>query len=372
MGGRGTAVVRGPDVAVPADPADPGPWLRANQVFLLLCAPALLLLALAVVFLVPDVLRPGAAPVVLTAGLLAPPVAVLAFVRHRRTGRPQGWWSVWATALIAVLAVTVADPAFRQTTVAALVVGPLYAAMTSTARSMAGHLALTVAVASGLVAVLPGDPLVRTARVVAVDVVLVLTVAGLFVLRARLDAAVARAVAARDRADELAARDPLTGLLNRRGVRDALAGLGDRSVGAVLLDVDHFKRVNDTFGHGAGDEVLVRVAAVLAATVRPGDLLARIGGEEFFVLAPGAGAQEVAALAERLRVAVAADGGVPPVTVSAGAAARPPRGTVPDVLDELYARVDRLLYRAKAEGRDRVCAEPDAGEVPTARRTVQA
>ncbi|WP_380172527.1 diguanylate cyclase [Kineococcus sp. DHX-1] len=362
MGGRAAAADRGLGAAALDDPV---PSLRASQVFMVLCAPALLVLALAVVFVVPEVLRPGAGPVVLGAGVLAQPVALLAVVRHRRTGRPQGWWSVWATGLIAVLTACVADEAFRQTAVTALVVGPLYAAMFCSARSMLGHLALALVVATGLVVDLPGDPLVRASRVVAVDMVLALTVAGLFALRARLDAAVARAVAARDRADVLAARDPLTGLLNRRGLRTALAVRPPGALGAVLLDIDHFKRVNDSLGHGAGDEVLLRVAGVLAATVRSEDLLARIGGEEFFVLVPGRRPHEVAALAERLRAAVADDGGLPPVTVSAGVAVGPVPdadpaavdSAGPDVVDALYARADRLLYRAKQEGRNRVCSE---------------
>lgn len=362
VGGRATAADRGLGAAALDDPV---PSLRASQVFMVLCAPALLVLALAVVFVVPEVLRPGAGRVVLGAGILAQPVALLAVVRHRRTGRPQGWWSVWATALIAVLTACVADEAFRQTAVTALVVGPLYAAMFCSARSMLGHLALALVVATGLAAEIPGDTLVRASRVVAVDMVLALTVAGLFALRARLDAAVARAVAARDRADVLAARDPLTGLLNRRGLRTALTARPPGPLGAVLLDIDHFKRVNDSLGHGAGDDVLVRVAGVLAATVREEDLLARIGGEEFFVLLPGLLPHEVDVLAERLRAAVAADGGQPPVTVSAGVAVRPSAtpdvvpadGAEPDVVDELYARADRMLYRAKREGRNRVCVE---------------
>ncbi|MEW1956982.1 GGDEF domain-containing protein [Kineococcus sp. NPDC059986] len=364
MGHRAAAGDRGRGAAVPDETV---PSLRASQVFMVLCAPALLALALAVVFVVPEVLRPGAGPVVLGAGILAQPVALLAVVRHRRTGRPQGWWSVWATGLIAVLTGSVADQAFHQTAVTALVVGPLYAAMFCSARSMLRHLALAVVVATALVVVVPGEPLVRAARVAAVDMVLVLTVAGLFVLRARLDAAVARAVAARDRADLLASRDPLTGLLNRRGLRTALAEVAvdtGEDVGAVLLDIDHFKRINDTLGHGAGDDVLVRLAAVLAATVRPGDLLARIGGEEFLVVAPGARPLEAATLAERLRAAVSADGGTPSVTVSAGVAVRGRGAPSPDVLDELYARADRMLYRAKREGRNRVCVEPSDGRGP--------
>ena len=338
--------------------------LRASQVFIALCAPALLLLAVAVVTLVPTILHPGTVPVVLGAGVLAQPVAALAVLQHRRTRRPQSWWSVWATALIAVLTLCVRDPAFRQEAVMALVVGPLYAAMFTSIRSMLLHLALAGAVASSLVLAIPGDPLVRMARVMAVDMVLAVTVSGFFIMRRRLDAALHRAVAALERADHLAAHDPLTGLLNRRGLGVALEALpsgppgsGAGTTGAVLLDIDHFKRINDTLGHVAGDEVLRRVAAVLARTVRPGDLVARVGGEEFFVIVPGADLADVANLAERLRRAVGADTADPAVTVSAGVAAGSAVTGAPSTVDELYARADRLLYRAKVEGRDRVCVD---------------
>lgn len=355
-GGRGTRMSGGPGARQPAD--DAATSLRASQVFVALCAPALLVLAVSIVTLVPQVLRPGTLPVVLGAGLLAQPVAVLAVLLHRRTQRPQGWWSVWATALIAGLVLCVQDSEFRQTAVMALVVGPLYAAMFTSVRSVVVHLALAGTVASALIASVGADLPVRLARVAAADLVLVLTVCGLFVLRHRLDAAVRRAVAARDRADFLAGHDPLTGLLNRRGLRARLEDRGPTGVtGAVLLDVDHFKRINDELGHGAGDEVLTRVAAVLAATVRPGDLLARVGGEEFLVVSPATGLADAAGLAERLRRAVGADRRSPVVTVSAGVAACAPADDLPCLVDELYTRADRQLYRAKAEGRDRVCAE---------------
>ncbi|WP_380159808.1 GGDEF domain-containing protein [Kineococcus sp. R86509] len=351
---RGPGAERGLDDAATS--------LRASQVFIALCAPALLLLAVAVVTLVPEILRPGTVPVVLGAGVLAQPVAALAVLQHRRTRRPQSWWSVWATLLIAVLTLCVRDPAFRQEAVMALVVGPLYAAMFTSIRSMLLHLALAGGTASSLVLAIAGDPLVRMARVLAVDMVLVITVSGFFILRRRLDAALHRAVTALERADHLAAHDPLTGLLNRRGLSAALEvapcgapGPDPSTTGAVLLDIDHFKRINDTLGHQTGDEVLCRVAAVLTRTVRPGDLVARVGGEEFFVVVPGADLADVAALAERLRTAVSADVDGPAVTVSAGVAATAAHAS--GSLDDLYGRADRLLYRAKVEGRDRVCVD---------------
>ncbi|WP_432542567.1 GGDEF domain-containing protein [Kineococcus sp. SYSU DK002] len=339
--------------------------LRASELFTVLCAPGLLLLALGAVFVAPQLLHPGTAAVVLLGGLLAPPVAALAVLRQRRTRRPQGWWSVWATCVLSVLTLSISDPAFRQTAVMSLVVGPLYAAMFTSTRAVLGHLALALAAGSAIVAAVPGDGLERGLRVVAVQMVLVLSVAGLFVLRRRLDATVEQLTAARDRADHLAGHDPLTGLLNRRGLRAALtatsadgtaAGLGP--TGAVLLDVDHFKSVNDTLGHDVGDAVLARVAAVLTATVRPTDLLARIGGEEFLLIATTSDLAEVADLGERLRAAVAADGGYPPVTVSAGVAFCPPGTAVPCLVEELQTRADELLYRAKSTGRNRVCVQP--------------
>jgi diguanylate cyclase (GGDEF)-like protein len=347
--------------------------LRASAVFIALCAPALLVLVVAVVVLVPELLHPGTTAAVLGGGLLAPLVAGLALLRQRRTRRPQDWWSVWSTALIAGLALSLSDPAFRQIAVGALVVGPLYAAMFTSTRSMLCHLAFAAATASGIVATVAGDGPERAVRVVAVQMVLGLTVTGLFVLRRRLDTAVAQLTSARDRAHDLAGHDPLTGLLNRRGLRAALtatsadgtvAGIG--ATGAVLLDVDHFKAVNDTLGHDAGDAVLVRVAAVLSATARPTDLVARVGGEEFLVIVTGTDLTAAAALGERLRAAVAADGSGPPVTVSVGVAFCSPEPGVPCLVDELQSRADRLLYRAKEAGRDRVCVQ-GAEDVPAAR-----
>ncbi|WP_432496924.1 diguanylate cyclase [Kineococcus gypseus] len=157
---------------------------------------------------------------------------------------------------------------------------------------------------------------------------------------------------------EEASRDPLTGLRNRRRFIDDLtallaAGGGRAPVALVLLDVDHFKAVNDTHGHAVGDEVLVAVAGALREHARAEDVV-RYGGEEFVVLLPGLGGAEAAARAEELRRACArlrVDDSDVRVTISAGVAACPEHGGTPD---ELLLAADRALYVAKTGGRDRV------------------
>jgi len=166
--------------------------------------------------------------------------------------------------------------------------------------------------------------------------------------------------AARRRAEALAATDPLTGLPNLRTFRAAL----EREIAAALrsgdpctliaFDLDHFKAVNDTLGHAAGDEVLTRTAHALRAVARRADLPARLGGEEFALLLPGTGAQDAAAVAERLRAAFRAvdvPGLARPVTASFGLATCPEDGVE---AASLLAAADAAAYAAKRAGRDRV------------------
>ena len=155
----------------------------------------------------------------------------------------------------------------------------------------------------------------------------------------------------------LAAHDPLTGLRNRRGFEagiDAhLDALGPgRQLSLLVVDLDHFKRVNDTLGHDAGDDVLRRFADVLRATGGDGDVPTRLGGEEFALVLPGAGEARALAVAEHLRLLVRSQFATfpTPVSVSVGVASRGPEAR--DAA-ELMRAANRALYAAKRLGRDR-------------------
>jgi diguanylate cyclase (GGDEF)-like protein len=132
----------------------------------------------------------------------------------------------------------------------------------------------------------------------------------------------------------------------------------------VLLDVDHFKQVNDRHGHHAGDLVLQHVASVVQDSCRPYDLAARFGGEEIAILAPQTDAAAAATLAERMRVEIAASavwvgsGVTVGVTVSAGVASLDPEDIGATSADDLLRRVDAALYGAKRAGRDRIELAP--------------
>ena len=170
-----------------------------------------------------------------------------------------------------------------------------------------------------------------------------------------------------------ASTDSLTGLYNRRFLTDFLAqqlAIADRvssTFSVVMLDVDHFKTVNDQFGHEVGDEALRQVAATLHGTLRRSDLAARLGGDEFLVVMSDTALPAAGGVAEKLRRAIAAVRVASPttrrrarITVSVGVASRPPGG--PGV-DRLLTLVDDALYEAKRTGRDRVVlAPPPSGE----------
>jgi diguanylate cyclase (GGDEF)-like protein len=151
--------------------------------------------------------------------------------------------------------------------------------------------------------------------------------------------------------------DHLTGLLNRRAFHDQLgvmlheARRASRPVGLVLLDIDHFKRVNDEHGHDAGDRALVTVADALRDSVRERDVVARLGGEEFALVLPATGPDASFAIAERAREQVAAQASVGRrLTLSAGLATFPDHG---HDAEALMRCADMALYAAKHAGRDR-------------------
>jgi diguanylate cyclase (GGDEF)-like protein len=161
---------------------------------------------------------------------------------------------------------------------------------------------------------------------------------------------------------ELAATDSLTGILNRRTIEvETMRQLAQikrngENLAIMMIDVDHFKQVNDRFGHPAGDEVLRRLAHLMRSVVRGTDYIARYGGEEFCILLPGTGEKQAAALAERLRrlyseLRVDWNGNLIQSTISIGVADSRQAGTD---LETLIKAVDTALYQAKHQGRDKV------------------
>lgn len=172
---------------------------------------------------------------------------------------------------------------------------------------------------------------------------------------------------------ELAYRDPLTGLANRRSLDQCYIAAKQkfldrgRPLALISLDLDHFKAINDNWGHQSGDVVLRMLANRCESLVRPGDVVARMGGEEFVILMPGATMEVGMATAERIRVSLAAlrcapvcadgseraaDGELIPLTASFGVAEA--KQDCARTFDELSKAADARLYRAKRAGRNRV------------------
>src|SRR5918997_515522 len=162
-------------------------------------------------------------------------------------------------------------------------------------------------------------------------------------------------VAQAERLEALLFEDPLTGLANRRSILTHLTGLVSgarrhhRPLAVAMIDVDHFKAVNDTQGHAVGDRILAAVARAMRGNLRAEDQLGRIGGEEFLALLPDADARAATAVTEKLRTSVLETG----VTVSIGWAAWDG-----ETADELLGRADEALYTAKQRGRDCVVGAP--------------
>jgi diguanylate cyclase (GGDEF)-like protein/PAS domain S-box-containing protein len=161
-------------------------------------------------------------------------------------------------------------------------------------------------------------------------------------------------------ARELAQKDPLTGLANRRSLASFVSEQlmlfcrSGRRFSVIMVDLDHFKAVNDTFGHTAGDRVLAEVAQVLLESSREMDLAGRYGGEEFVVVLPNTSLEQAASIAERIRAEIqgrnwGAEIGIPALTASLGVADSCPG----DDWDSLISRADAALYDAKQHGRNR-------------------
>lgn len=234
--------------------------------------------------------------------------------------------------------------------------------------AVGGALLLGIGLVAYLLALSIVRPLDRltagAAKVAAGDLAVELPEAGrgeLGVMTEIFNHMVARLRASHSELHELSITDSLTGLANRKHLMETLEAEIDRfrryhrPLAVAMVDIDHFKRFNDTFGHLAGDEVLRRLATIFRASLRSADFAARYGGEEFLIVLPETDAATAGEIAERIRARVAAesaqrDAVTPRITVSAGIAA----ASGDDDLEVLIHKADAALYRAKEGGRDRV------------------
>ena len=256
----------------------------------------------------------------------------------------EPFFLAWTTADVALIALVVASDGGDWSPLRATFFLPLiFAALSYPPRSVAATGALSVLGYLGA-ALLGGH---ATAETLAVFSAILTTATVMGVSQA------VNRERQRGELQTLSRSDPLTGALNRRGFTERFAAeLSDhmrhdgRPLGLIVLDLDNFKRVNDTRGHAAGDDLLCAVAAALAADLRPSDVLGRLGGDEFAVLLPEAGPGELRAAAARLEQRL---GGV--AAASIGTAALPVDGLC---AEDLHRAADADLYRAKTRRAERL------------------
>src|SRR3954452_12770647 len=270
----------------------------------------------------------------------------LATKRLTRTARPEYVIAYCASVTQAMVLVGVAMSGGPHSPLMVLLVIPFvsFAARFTIRGTIIGVVLTTVLLAAATVGVDPGGFCAHPALVIA-------TVGAFIGVAAFAIALMNAEVEVR----QDATRDPLTGVHNRLALRRRVDELQAQraALAVVVLDIDHFKAVNDTYGHQRGDTVLQAVADEMRSALREGELVYRLGGEEFLVLLPGVGEGEAAQLAERLRAAIGAarPGGLD-VTVSLGVSA----GADAEDYGTLFERADAALHEAKRSGRDRVVA----------------
>jgi diguanylate cyclase (GGDEF)-like protein len=277
----------------------------------------------------------------------------LADVRIKHVQHPElPLFAAW-TASQVVIAVSVALTGGAESATMSLFVLPLVTlGARFSERGIAAGLGITIVLMLGVAFGVDAAAVLDDPPILLIPLALVLAVAMMqsVIMRSDVDT----------RAE--AVLDPLTGMLNRKALAGRVHELREQSavtgepIGMIVADLDRFKAINDTYGHAAGDAVLVDVAATLRRSLRAFDLVYRIGGEEFLVLAPGADLERTAQIAEALRVAV---GGTPAgaghaVTMSLGVTATVPGR--PWTYEQLFGEADAALLQAKREGRDRVRA----------------
>jgi len=298
--------------------------------------------------------RPGTGGLLLAASIVALVVLLSVLARYFKEANTLAWA---LCPLLAVAAIVVVDLLTNDSSVAAQIFFLFPTLYGASQLRPPGAVVMTAASLVGEVVVVGVQLPAREAMVDAGYVAAALiTTAVLLTLSSERHA---RLVA---KLEQQAAVDPLTGLLTRRvfdkAATSALSGAGtDNGTSLILLDIDHFKSINDRFGHPCGDEVLVQLAALLMEKTRPGDVVCRLGGDEVAMLLPGC----ARGAAERRAEEVLDDVRAYPftletaehiqVSVSMGLAHAPSHATN---LRDLYVAADAALYRAKQLGRDRV------------------
>ncbi len=347
---------RGRDLASSA-PAH-SPWAGRSMQLISVLAISGGLLGLVNLFL-PGVLRPGVSTVVYAATMLTLVVGGLVLF----AGGERAAWLVPIFVLAGdlvyvVVALCVVDSALYATPMM-LLFSTLCAGALLGPRLLGVHCAVVVpSIAVGLSGAY-ADPTALVVQVVVHAGVLDLTALAIFVLRRRSERLL-------EQTRMLSTIDPLTALPNRRHVAERAGALladarrSGQSVAALLIDIDHFKVVNDTYGHATGDEVLCATADSVRGVLREGDVASRIGGEEMLVLAQVPGRSDAYRMAERLHEAVRDAESPVHTTCSIGVAVASPTGGADAVewVWQLVAVADAAMYRAKELGRDRWVMAP--------------
>jgi diguanylate cyclase (GGDEF)-like protein len=206
------------------------------------------------------------------------------------------------------------------------------------------------------------DQKMKTNKVIITALLIITVLILLFILYFMVWKLVSRLQESQKQLKQLSVTDELTGLRNRRYIMERLedefqrARRSDKPMGLIMLDLDHFKQINDMHGHQFGDLVLKAVASRMRASIREYDLLGRVGGEEFFIVSPEAEVEETLRIAERIRELIrgeAISDGKREVTVTISAGVTMLKEHDRDI-DVLFSRADTALYSAKQQGRDRV------------------
>ncbi|MDV8009543.1 GGDEF domain-containing protein [Rhodococcus sp. IEGM 1318] len=314
----------------------------------------------AIALLSPSFVREGAPVYLLGVCATTSAIFLITLVVGKLSDRMFSVLGLVGMAGIALAAYLVTDPAAARGIVTLLSAIPAIAAMASTRRVILGHTIVAIALAWA-VSIAVAESLASALVSCAVSVTVIwLPVFMIGTLRRSLEFS-------RARYRELANTDPLTGLPNRRGFLDRVERYarenpsGAEEVGFLVIDVDHFKQINDHFGHAAGDAVLNDVVAATLGAVRADVLVGRFGGEEFVAFFPASSLKAVFALSESIRISVAQCCNV---TVSIGGIfctvddhGLTPSVTLSEFVDVLARRADTLMYAAKAAGRNTVRCE---------------